>query len=207
MTNIKEEVTLKDFCPWNTWEKKDDEIEDKTTGRHYHDENLNLIRAKCLAAFIATPIFQLFLFMPANICYRVLRVVTLYPLWSGGETSKKTFTARLGVIGMDLLRIVSSPLCLIGMMFAALLGATLSPLDGRKLFATFERFQYEFFNRDYVFFPIVNNILIPIGNLFNKDKIVPESDHSDFPPCGFAPCFQPLSDAKVVHLLGGRGGW
>jgi hypothetical protein len=55
--------------------------------------------------------------------------------------ARNSFQGRLADFGKDLLRIVASPLCLVGLELSAIYGV-FSPFNGQKLFSTFERTIY-----------------------------------------------------------------
>lgn len=68
--------------------------------------------------------------------------MTLSHFWIKREGEEKyNFKARLIEAGKDLLRIVASPIAIIGLELAAIYGL-MRPYDGRKLYATFERAIY-----------------------------------------------------------------
>ncbi|KAF3361698.1 hypothetical protein PHSC3_001821 [Chlamydiales bacterium STE3] len=151
-------------------------IVDTTTKEKYCDDSSMVLRIKCSALFFAS-----FLLQPIGITLNVLnkigKIVSLAQLWHPTE-EKARFTARLAEFGKDIAIVGTSPLILIGMIFSSFYGATLSPRDGRKLYATLERLTY---SGGYQRFPIggedssIHNFLL-------------------------APCFQPEPKA---HLGGG----
>lgn len=84
-------------------------------------------------------------------------------------------------MGKDIALIASTPLILVGMLLSSLYGATLSPLDGRKLYATCERLIYS-----------------------GGHQAFPINEYDIEPHCYFlAPCFQP---SPKTHLGGGKVG-
>jgi hypothetical protein len=67
------------------------------------------------------------------VAYRILKLVTLSHFWMPQEGTY-SFKARLKDAGIDLLRIVATPVALVGLELAAIYG-TFNPYDGRKLYA------------------------------------------------------------------------
>lgn len=144
-------VTLGDFQPFNTWyleldgEKWEDgspkHLIDRTTGQKYWNESEEVVRFKCVLLTVGT------LFVHAiagiiNIAYRTLKLFSLYHFWESKEGEKSyDFKARLEEAGIDLLRIFSEPLAILGLELAAIYGIY-RPYDGRKLYASIERAQY-----------------------------------------------------------------
>ena len=155
------------------------EIVDESTGDKYCDDSTSTVRLKCLTLFAASWIVQP-IGLTLNILNRIAKIVTFAHLWNPSE-EKYSFKARLGEWGKDILLVVSTPLILVGLLFSALYGATVSPYDGRKLFGTFERIAY---SGGYQFFGIGYGEKNPHNYLL-------------------APCFQP--DPKA-HLGGGNLG-
>ncbi len=151
-------VKLKDFCPVNKWEVDENGspwfkycpkeklgtpkyILDQTTGRKYRNEYRSTIRIKCLVITASSPL-TLTLLPVLNVAYRILKLVTLTHFWVKKEDEVKyDFKARLADAGKDLLRIVATPLVIVGMPLASIYGL-IRPYDGRKLYATFERAIY-----------------------------------------------------------------
>lgn len=144
-------VTFKDFQPINRWKvdsegpqwsygvKEPQFIIDQTTGRRYFNESKGVVGFKCFLVTLGTP----FVHLPAaviNLAYRVAKVVSGSHFWMP-TSSTSTFKARLAEAGKDLLRIVATPIAVVGMELAAIYGM-IRPYDGRKLYASIERAQY-----------------------------------------------------------------
>lgn len=134
------DVILKDFCPWNTWREELYGVIDETTNRRYLNDSRSVVSLKCFMLTVGTPVVHLIAGV-INIAYRILRILIGYHFWKEGELS---FTARLAEAGVDLLRIVLAPLAFVGLELSAIYGI-FNPYDGRKLYASFERAQYDKF--------------------------------------------------------------
>jgi hypothetical protein len=173
-------LQLAHFNPISKWSSLEGYgIVDKSTGDKYCDDSTKILRLKCAALFAASFIVQP-IGLTLNILNRVAKIVTFAHLWNPSQ-EKYHFKARLVEWGKDLLLVVSTPLILVGMLFSALYGATLSPYDGRKLYGTLERLAY---SGGYQFF-----------GLYDWKKNL----HNYL----LAPCFQPYPQA---HLGGGKIG-
>lgn len=198
-TQIKEEdqkdktpVTLAHFLPFWKLEdpgssEKNGHIIDKCTGDYYFDETSSTIRKKCAALFFATFVFQIpgLLF---NMINRVAKLISLSHFWHATPT-EVFFSARLAEARGDVLRVVASPLLLLGMLFSSSLGSTLAPLTGRKLYATCERAAYAGGYEPYENFGTAR----PDG----------EGKTGAIASFFLAPCFQPKPRG---HLFGGTPG-
>ncbi|MBS3921527.1 MAG: hypothetical protein KGZ37_00055 [Nitrosarchaeum sp.] len=151
-------LTLRDFQPINTWEldqggqqwQEGKEaglskfIIDKTTGRGYLNETKKCIRLKCLALIFASPLVHPITSI-INVVHKTLKLVSLSYFWMNiDNTTKYNFKARLYDAGKDLLRIITTPLSIVGLELAAIYGL-LRPHDGRKIYATLERAMYNNF--------------------------------------------------------------
>lgn len=172
-------LQLAHFNPISNWSLDDYDIVDEITEDKYWDESTSTVRLKCAALFAASWIVQP-IGLTLNLLNRIGKIVAFAHLWNPSP-EEYCFKARLCEWGKDLMLIVSTPLILVGMLFSALYGATLSPCDGRKLYATFERLAY---SGGYQFFALNNG----------------EKDLNSFL---LAPCFQP---EPKVHLGGGKLG-
>ncbi len=165
------------FNPITKWSLEKYEIVDKSNGDKYCNDSTKTVRLKCAALFAASWIVQP-IGLTLNLLNRIAKIVTFAHLWNPSQ-EKYNFKARIGEWGKDILLVVSTPLLLVGMIFSALYGATISPYNGRKLYATCERLAYsggyQFFGADYGGKNLHNYLL--------------------------APCFQP--DPKA-HLGGGE---
>lgn len=139
------------FNPISKWSLEEHEIVDKNTGDKYCNDSTRTVRLKCAALFAASWIIQP-IGLTLNLLNRIAKIVTFAHLWNPSQ-EKYNFKARIAEWGKDILLVVATPLILVGMIFSALYGATLSPYDGRKLYSTLERLAYsggyQFFNTDY----------------------------------------------------------
>ena len=145
------DVKLKDFQLVNQWkldekgpEWSDDPspryLIDETTGRKYWNESEKCVRIKCLLLTLGTPFVHPITSI-INVGMRVLKLVTFSHFWIGKREWGYDFKARLLDAGKDLLRIVATPIALVGLELAAVYGLA-RPYDGRKLYATIERAMY-----------------------------------------------------------------
>ena len=145
-------VTPSDFQPINSWKpdingpkwrgsKEPMYLIDETTDRRYWNESEGCVGFKCFLLTFGTPFVHPFSLI-VNMAYRILKLVTFSHFWvdKEGET-KYDFKARLADAGKDLLKIVVTPLSLVGLELAAIYGI-FSPYDGRKLYASIERATY-----------------------------------------------------------------
>lgn len=164
------------FIPSSRWTPGLWNIVDQTTNEGYCDDSKTMIRRKCAAVFGAALVVQPIALL-LNLLNRIGKIVTFAHLWNR-SSEKYSFKARTAEWATDLLRVVLIPLILVGMIFSALYGAAVSPYDGRKLYASFERFA---FSGGYQFFKILSYRKLPHNFLL-------------------APCFQP---SPQVHLGGG----
>ncbi|MFN0065268.1 MAG: hypothetical protein ACKVOH_03410 [Chlamydiales bacterium] len=112
-------------------------VQDKD--RAYLDESKNLIRGKCFLLVFGTPLLHA-LATVKYVSIRLIRLITLYHLWKS-EQGSYNFKARLAAIGKDLGLILLTPFTIIALEFAAIYGIC-RPYDGRKLYASLERFAY-----------------------------------------------------------------
>ncbi len=146
------DVSIKDFCPCNQWQVDIEAgnyssgeymyVTDATTGRKYWNESKDTLRTKCCVLALITPIGH-----PIagcmNIAYRTLKVLSLSHFWmNDAQETSYNFTARLLNAAGDVFRIPMQPAAILGLELASLYG-TIRPNDGRKLYASIERAQYE----------------------------------------------------------------
>lgn len=133
------DVTLKDFKITNTW-RFDGEYEiDETTQRKYDGVKNLWISLQCVWLTAITPLYSSTVSL-INLAYRIMRVVTFVHFWDNKESS--SIEERGKDFLKDVARIVLAPIALIGLELAAVYGI-FNPLDGRKLYATIERAQYD----------------------------------------------------------------
>lgn len=138
----KTSITIKHFNAFSSWKKDENSryIIDVTTGDRYDSDSYSTLRKKCAATFVATPIAQS-IGLVLNLTNRIGKLFLFAHLWAP-SANRYNFKVRLAEMGKDLLRIVATPFILVGLFFAAALGATISPHNGRKLYATLERSAY-----------------------------------------------------------------
>lgn len=147
-------VTIKDFYPFNSWveDKKGPTwnisvsgkrepafLIDQTTGKSYFNETKGCVRFKCFLLTLGTP-FVHFAAAIANVAYRALKLVSFSHFWVPKEKGG-SFKDRLSDAGVDVLRIIATPFSYFALELSALYGL-LSPYNGRKLYASFERAVY-----------------------------------------------------------------
>lgn len=149
-------VTLRDFQPVNNWKTDLDGekysccqdhnrhakfLIDQTTNRRYFNESKRVVGFKCFLLMLGTPFVHPIASI-INVAYRILKLVSLSHFWieKDGET-KYSFKERLADAGKDILRIVATPVSIVGLELAALYG-WFRPYDGRKLYASIERATY-----------------------------------------------------------------
>lgn len=167
-------VTLPHFQPINKWSLHQNQIVDCTTGASYSNDSKETIRKKCAALFAFSLIVQP-IGLTLNIFNRVAKIFTLAQLWKPSK-NKYEFKARICEYGKDLLIVISTSLIFIGFIFSSFYG-TITPYNGRKLFASFERLAY---SSGYQTFNIRKNF-------------------KDLQVYLLAPCFQP---SPTIHLGG-----
>jgi hypothetical protein len=77
-----------------------------------------------------------------NAIYRIAKLALLAHGWTGALLMQPyCFKARLKDAGGDLLRVVLTPIALVGLELAAIYGI-FNPYEGRKLYASIERALY-----------------------------------------------------------------
>lgn len=144
-------ITLRDFQPINTWKPDLDGkkwidggpmyLTDMTTKRKYYNESKAWVGFKCFYLTLRTPIVQS-IFSVVFTALKIIDLVRFSHFISDKEGEKSySFKERLKDAGKDLLRIVTTPIALIGLELAAIYGI-FSPYNGRKLYASIERAQY-----------------------------------------------------------------
>ena len=174
------QVTLKDFQPFNNWKPDVDgkkygdsefpvDLIDKTTGRKYLNESKKTVKFKCFLLTLGTPIVHVIASV-VTIAFRALRLATLSHFWAhrSGEKSY-SIKNRLKDAGVNLLKIATQPITLVGLQLAAIYGL-FRPFDGRKLYASIERAQYGSFVLAPCFQPDANKHLFG-GNIHTRDAL------------------------------------
>ena len=146
-------LTVKHFCLTNIWTEDSTGpkfkyqpkfckwIIDKSTEDKYLNEDIGSIREKCAALSIGTTFVHTIAGIP-NIIIRIVRLISFYNFWKKMKnTSSYDFWTRAKDAGLDLLRIITQPVAIIGLQLSAIYGI-FRPHDGRKLYASIERAQY-----------------------------------------------------------------
>lgn len=178
-------VTLRDFQLCNNW-KLDSEGEvfeccsdhmgqpkfliDETTNRRYLNESKEVVSFKCFLVMLGTPLAHP-LASCVNIPYRIGKLVTCSHFWMGKDDETITgyrFKARVADAGKDVLRIVATPISIVGLEFASVYGL-FRPYDGRKLYASIERATYGHFILAPCFQPDPKYHVFG-GNIDHKDQ-------------------------------------
>jgi hypothetical protein len=157
-------ITFADFKPINRWHSYDNfYCNDGISNRIYFDDSTTILRLKCAALIAATPFIQP-IGLALNLINRIAKIVAFAHLWKPSN-QQYNFIARFSEWAKDIAIVVLTPFILIGLLFSALYGTTLSPQDGRKLYATLERLAYsggyQFFGNDFGYRPMQNNLLAP----------------------------------------------
>ncbi len=152
------DVSIKDFIPINNWVFDPECLEsppsfennfgsdipfilDGNTGRRYLNESQEVVRLKCFLLILGTPLVHPIRSV-INISYNILKFTTLSHFWTEKEGEKAySFKGRLYDASHDLLKIVATPIALLGLELAAIYGV-IQPYEGRKLYATLERATY-----------------------------------------------------------------
>lgn len=143
-------IILKDFQPLNSWkvDVRGDTYEngipfhiiDQTTNRKYLNESKGVVAFKCFLLALGTPLVHIIASLVSTV-YLITKVVTFSHFRIHKKEEPYAFLARLGNAGKDVLKIVATPISLIGLELAALYGI-FKPYDGRKLYASIERARY-----------------------------------------------------------------
>jgi hypothetical protein len=142
-------IILGDFRPVNEWKPEDTRslgfaiyIIDQTTQRKYLNESKCIVRMKCALCTLGTPLVHAITSI-VNVVYRIFKLITFVHFWlQKQDENKYDFKARLADAGADMLRIIATPLAIVGLELSALYGLCSRPYDGRKLYATIERATY-----------------------------------------------------------------
>lgn len=113
-------------------------IIDESTGDRYLNESLRTIKNKLIAVAIAAPLVES-VGLLCNAANLAVKTITLAHLWNAKNDQTES---PLHKIAKDLGIILITPLLFIGMELSAIYGIV-RPLDGRKLFAAFERASYK----------------------------------------------------------------
>jgi len=155
MSEVTMGIMLRDFQPINNnWtpdvdgpkyccqchEGKPQYLIDGTTNRKYLNESRGVVRVKCALLTLGTPIVHAVASI-VNVAIKMFKLLTFSHFRAEKNEKPYNFQARLASAGIDLLRVIATPLSLVGLELAALYGL-FRPYDGRKLYATIERATY-----------------------------------------------------------------
>lgn len=140
--SLKAGIKPEDFIPSGRWTDDGVYVKDDSSGRLYLNEPLNVTRQKCAALAIAGPTVVLEAAI-LQIALNVLRTVTFYHFWAHSE-GEYNLKERAISFGLDALRILTAPIAVISMTFAAIFGI-INPREGRKLYASIARAQFSTF--------------------------------------------------------------
>lgn len=147
-------VSWKHFKPYSIWEVEQDGsvytnsepkyIKDTSTSERYLNESSSVIRFKCALLVLGTPIVHTIASI-LHIAYNLAKLFSFYHFWkSQDEKQEKTdynLNERAHDLGMDVFHIFFAPLNVLYLTLSALYGI-FRPHDGRKLYASGERFAY-----------------------------------------------------------------
>lgn len=181
---MKRKLTPQHFYLYNNWaedkrtayeiakDRKPFWVNDLSTGDQYINEDLSLIRFKCFLLTLGTPIIHTIRAL-AQILLRLAELISCYDFWKSNDEvnadikDKKEapgyqLSKRCLQAGNRLFDVFFAPLAVVLLEFAAIYGLIM-PRDGRKLFASLERFTYG----DYVLAPCFQPY--PDHHLFGGD--------------------------------------
>jgi hypothetical protein len=123
-------------------------IIDKSTGRKYWNEETSSIRFKCFLLCIGTPVVH-FVASIVNVAAQVVNIAKSFftPKKEQANLDEKSnFLPKnklnISVVDKAIFKITRQPFALITLELSAIYGI-FKPLDGRKLYASIERAQYE----------------------------------------------------------------
>lgn len=134
-------IQLSHFNLFSSWNLDDPRWAiDQSTMDKYDNDSIGTLRAKCACLFLATPILQS-IGLLLNLANRITKLVLAIHFWSTSDRPYQ-FEERASEAIKDLFRIITTPLTLVGLTFAAAYGTTISPRNGSKLYATLERWAY-----------------------------------------------------------------
>jgi hypothetical protein len=145
------DISIKDFQLLNAWKPDWDgqawpdgdpvHLIDVATGRKYWNESRGVVRYKGVLLALGTPIVHTVAAV-ASVAKRTLLLLSGYRLWAPKEGEREyDLKARLKDAGIDIFKIASAPLTLVGLELAALY-TVFRPYDGRKVYASLERAQF-----------------------------------------------------------------
>ena len=144
-------VTIKHFNPFNKFEVDHSGsrysdgyskyVVDKTTGDRYWNEPGCVVGSKSFGLAWATPFVHTFALIAMAI-FRAARTAIGYHFWKDTCGWRKvSISQRFIDFAADIFKIVMTPISLVGLELSALYGCV-SPNNGRKLYASFERVAY-----------------------------------------------------------------
>nr|WP_166155485.1 hypothetical protein [Neochlamydia sp. AcF84]NGY94942.1 hypothetical protein [Neochlamydia sp. AcF84] len=144
-------VTLANFQLINSWKPAFNSVQwrdggpkyliDASTGQKYWNEPKNSVRFKCFLLILGTP-YRSFACLFSKYSLSSCEISFFFHFWTGKQAENSySFPGRLKDAGQDLLRVVMTPVALVGLELAAIYGI-FTPYNGRKLYASIERARY-----------------------------------------------------------------
>ncbi len=119
-------------------------IYDPTAQRIYLNDSKGVVRFKCLALAAASPLVHPVASLFAQ-CIALAKIVSFYPFWCEDllevDSNGKDFSIRITRYFVEVIRLIFAPLVVLMLCSSALYGIY-APYDGRKLYASWERFLY-----------------------------------------------------------------
>ena len=133
----------RDYLCARSWESGTSRyVLDNSTRRFYFNESQTSLRLKCTLLTLSTP----FIHSISSVCnaaFRALKLVAGFHFWTKKDLTKEyNFKERLFDAYTDILRIIATPIALLGLELSAIYGLY-SPYDGRKLYASIESALYD----------------------------------------------------------------
>ncbi len=119
-------------------------IRDTLTNRAYLNESKWCIRKKCCLLILGTPIIHTIISLEFT-AFRILKLISFAHFWMNvNKEEPYSIKERSSCAGKDLARVLTRPFHLIALQLSAIYGV-ISPCNGRKLYASFERLLPESF--------------------------------------------------------------
>jgi len=158
------DIKLNDFWPVNRWkvdrsgvkfisndtiniyygEKDYQHIVDETTGRLYLNENTCMTIFKGVLLIPGTAIAHTIAMIVNMVCL-FFKIISFYPLWKKDPDEEVyDFSHRIKQYGICCLRFVCNPVSLVCLQLCTFF-ILFKPLDGKKIYASIERAQYDVF--------------------------------------------------------------
>lgn len=156
---MTKKLSLKHFHPYSIWATdqtgpyfyngKKKFIVDSSTGDKYLNENSPVIWFKCFLLAVGTPIVHAMAAI-VKVIFNLLKLISFYDFWKTIEDDNKenksdyNLAKRTLDAGSNVINILFAPIAVLLLECSALYGLIM-PRDGRKLYASFERFTYGHF--------------------------------------------------------------